>query len=236
MKTIGLLGGMSWESTVTYYETVNQEVRDRLGKHHSAEVLLRSLDFEAVRAFQRAKDWKGAARHLIQGVRQLEDGGADLALICTNTMHILFDEIAEAVSLPLLHIADVTAAAIRREGIQRVGLLGTRFTMEESFYRERLERSAGEGGAPPLAVLVPEEEDRGEVHRVIFEELCLGTVYPESRERFLEIIERLRSQGAEGVILGCTEIPLLIGQGDVELPLFDTTSLHSIAAVDAALL
>lgn len=228
MRRIGLLGGMSWESTQLYYRFVNEAVRDQLGGLHSADLLLRSFNFEEVARLQRAERWDDAARLLGGAAQDLARGGAEVILICTNTMHLVADEVAALAGVPVLHIADVTGEAVRAAGLNRVGLLATAFTMERPFYRERLERSG-------LEVLVPEKTARAEVHRVIFEELCCGVVRPESKAAYLDIARDLVARGAQGLILGCTEICMLIGQADLSVPVFDTTSLHARAAVDFAL-
>jgi aspartate racemase len=229
MKTIGLIGGMSWESTLPYYRHVNEAIRARLGGLHSARLVLYSLDFHEIEQLQRSGDWQRAGELLADAARALHRAGADFLVLCTNTMHKVAAAIEGAVNIPLLHIADPTAEAIRAAGLRRVGLLGTRFTMEQPFYRERLERRHG------IEVLVPDEADRAEVHRVIYEELCLGRVHEESRQAYRRVIERLVARGAEAVILGCTEIGLLVGEADAEVPLFDTTLLHAWAAADRAL-
>lgn len=229
MKTIGLLGGMSWESTVEYYRIINQTVRDRLGPLNSAKIAMVSVEFSEIEALQHAGDWTAAAAVLADAARAIERAGADFLLICTNTMHKLADEIGAGIGIPILHIADATAAAIRARGLARVGLLGTRFTMEEDFYRGRLVREHG------LEVLIPDAAGREAVHRVIYDELCAGDIRDESRTRFQHVIDGLAAEGAEGVILGCTEIGLLLKPGDIDLPLFDTTRIHAVAAVDAAL-
>lgn len=229
MKTIGLLGGMSWESTLPYYRHINEAVRERLGGLHSARLLLYSLDFHEIEALQRQGDWAAAGALLADAARRLESAGADFLLLCTNTMHKVADAIEAASDLPLLHIADPTAAAIQAAGLQRVGLLGTRFTMEQPFYRARLEDRHG------IQVLVPDEPDRAEVHRVIYEELCLGVVSEASRQAYRQVIGRLVARGAQAVILGCTEIGLLVQAGDAEVPLFDTCVLHAQAAAERAL-
>lgn len=228
MKTIGLLGGMSWESTQTYYRLLNEGVREKLGGLHSARVILYSVDFAEIEALQHAGDWDATGRILSEAARAVESAGADFLLIGTNTMHRVAPQIQSAVSLPLLHIADATADVLQRDGIQRVALLGTRFTMEQDFYKGRLE-SRG------IEVLVPDEEQRGEVHRVIYEELCLGQVRDASRSRYVEIIDSLANRGAEGIILGCTEIGLLIGAEHTSVPLYDTTVIHAEQAVAEAL-
>jgi aspartate racemase len=230
MKTIGLVGGMSWESTLTYYRLLNEEVARRLGGLHSAQCLLFSVDFAGIEALQRQDRWEEATACMIEAARSLERGGADCILICTNTMHISADAVQGHVSIPLLHIADVTCDCVVAHGLHRVGLLGTRFTMEQDFYRDRLARGRR------LEVLVPESAaDRQTVHDVIYDELCLGVVNAASREAYKRIIAGLVARGAEGIVLGCTEIMLLIGQGDCDVPVFDTTSIHAHAAVDFAL-
>lgn len=229
MRTIGLLGGMSWESTAHYYAILNRETMRRLGHPHSARCAMLSLDFGEVAAMQREGRWDALGAMLADGACRLEAAGADCLLICTNTMHCVAERIESATAIPLLHIADTVGAAIRDAGVGTIGLLGTAFTMEQRFYRDRLEQEFG------LEVLVPEAEDRAMIHRVIFDELVGGVVRPESKAAYLAAIERLRARGAEGVILGCTEIMMLIGQDDVDLPLFDTTTLHAMAAVDFAL-
>ncbi|MDH1053899.1 aspartate/glutamate racemase family protein [Aquipseudomonas alcaligenes] len=229
MKTIGLLGGMSWESTLPYYRHINEAVRERLGGLHSARLVLYSLDFHEIEALQRQGDWAAAGTLLADAARRLESAGADFLLLCTNTMHKVADAIEAASALPLLHIADPTAAAIQAAGLQRVGLLGTRFTMEQPFYRQRLEDRHG------IQVLVPDEPDRAEVHRVIYEELCRGVVSEASRQAYRQVITRLVARGAQAVILGCTEIGLLVRADDAEVPLFDTCVLHAQAAAKRAL-
>ncbi len=229
MKTIGIIGGMSWESTTDYYRLLNQEVAQRLGGLHSAELVLYSVDFAPVEAMQAEGRWDDAGALLADVAARLERAGAELLLLATNTMHKVADAIEAAVSIPLLHIADPTGRAIRSAGIETVGLLGTRYTMEEAFYRRRLEERFG------LKVLVPDPEDRVLIDGVIFGELCLGVTKAASKQRYLEIIGDLADRGAEAVILGCTEIGMLISQDDTDLPLFDTTRLHVVAAVDAAL-
>ena len=225
MKRIGILGGMSWESSAEYYRLINEGVRKRLGGLHSAELLMRSVDFEPVERLQHAGAWKELGRLLASAARELERGGAEGILLATNTMHKVAESIETATDLPFLHIADATAERLRSEGIRRVGLLGTAFTMEEPFYRRRLEARHG------LEVLVPEAPERERVHRVIYDELCLGITREESRRAYLEIVEELAQRGAEAVILGCTEIGLLIRDGDASVPLYDTTRLHAEAAV-----
>ncbi|MGW2224565.1 aspartate/glutamate racemase family protein [Streptomyces formicae] len=229
MKTIGLIGGMSWESSAEYYRLLNELVRERLGGLHSARCVLYSVDFAEIERLQVAGEWERAGDVLAAAAKGVEAAGADLVLICTNTMHKVADQVRDALSVPLLHLGDATAAAVLRAGVRRVGLLGTAFTMEQDFYRERL---AGHG----LDVVVPDEAGRALVHRVIYEELCLGVVGEASRAAYQEVIADLvERQGAEGVILGCTEIELLIGAEDSPVPVFPTTRLHAEAAVEAAL-
>jgi aspartate racemase len=229
MKTIGLIGGMSWESSAEYYRMINVAVKRRLGGFHSAKCLMFSVDFADIEDLQRSGRWEEAADELADAARRLERGGADLLLLCTNTMHRVADELAAATEIPLLHIADPTADEIRARGIRTVGLLGTRYTMEQDFYRGRLSDPHG------LEVLVPEEPGRKLVHDVIYEELVLGRVEGRSRTAYREIMDALVARGAEGIILGCTEITLLVGAGDAQVPLFDTTRIHAERAVDLAL-
>lgn len=228
MKTIGLLGGMSWESTIPYYRLINEAVKQRLGGLHSAKLLLHSVDFAQIEACQRAGDWAAAGAQLAQAARGLQAAGADLLLIGANTMHKVAPAIEAAIDIPLLHVADATAQAIRAAGITCVGLLGTRYTMEQAFYVDRL---ASHG----LDVLVPPPADRDEVHRVIFDELCLGRIETVSRHGFRGVMADLVARGAGGIILGCTEIGLLVDADDATVPQFDTTRLHALAAVEAAL-
>lgn len=228
-KVIGLIGGMSWESSAEYYRIINQRVRDRLGSLRSARCLMWSFDFGEIEALQHAGRWDEATDELVGAARRLERGGADFVVICTNTMHRMADQVQAAIGLPLLHIADPTAARIRAAGLSRVGLLGTAFTMEQDFYKGRLAARHG------LDVLVPEAGDRAEVHRVIYEELVQGRALPASREAYRAVIARLVANGAEAIILGCTEIMLLVRPEDSPVPLFDTTALHAEAAVDWAL-
>ncbi|MBW3761904.1 aspartate/glutamate racemase family protein [Aeromonas jandaei] len=229
MKCIGLLGGMSWESTVSYYQALNRGVRAKLGGLHSARVLLNSVDFAEIERLQHAGDWPATARLLAAEARKLQDGGADFLLIGTNTMHKVAPEIEAAIDIPLLHIADATARRLQADGIQRVGLLGTRFTMEQDFYKGRLQTNFG------LEVLVPAEAERERVHRIIYDELCLGEIRDASRAEYLAIIAGLAAAGAEAVILGCTEIALLVGEAQAAVPLYDTTAIHAEAAVTLAL-
>ncbi len=229
MKTMGLIGGMSWESSLEYYRIINERVKERLGGLHSGKILMYSFDFEEIEKLQHEGEWRDLTRLMIEAAVRLESAGADFILICTNTMHRMADDVQNSVKIPLLHIADSSAERIKEEGLKRIGLLGTRFTMEEDFYKGRLIDRHG------LDVLVPGEKDRGIVHDIIYNELCAGIINESSRERFKEMIEGLASNGAEGVILGCTEIPLLIRQEDVAVPLFDTTSIHAESAVEYAL-
>ena len=229
MKTIGLIGGMSWESTVPYYRSINEGVKLRLGGLHSARLVLYSVDFHDIETLQHAGKWDEAGALLAQAARSVQAAGADCLVLCTNTMHKVAPAIEAAVAIPLLHIADPTAAAVKRTGLGKVGLLGTRFTMEQDFYRGRLESMHG------IAVLVPQEEERELVHRVIYDELCLGLVADASRAAYREVIDGLVRRGAEGVILGCTEIAMLVSQSDSPVPVFDTTSIHAASAVDFAL-
>ena len=228
MKTIGLIGGMSWESTVTYYEVINQTVAEELGGLHSARIVLYSVDFDEIERCQSSGNWARSAEILADAARALERAGADLLLICTNTMHKVADVVASAVDIPLLHIAGMTADELARAGMTTVGLLGTRYTMERDFYTGVLEQRG-------FTVLTPGEKDRALVNRVIFDELCRGEIRDESRAAFLRIIDDLAARGAQGVILGCTEIGLLVHPEDTEIPLFDTTLIHARGAALAAL-
>lgn len=229
MKTIGLLGGMSWQSTQGYYRAINEAVAQRLGGLHSANIALYSVDFDPIETLQRRGDWDGAADLLVQAARQVEAAGADCLLLCTNTMHRVAPQISAAISIPFIHIADATAVIIQAQGLRRVGLLGTAFTMEQDFYKGRLSAHYG------LEVVVPGEVDRQRVHRVIYDELCVGQVKSASKLEYLRIIDALQQQGAEAVILGCTEIGLLVSQSDTPITLLDTTAIHAQAAVDFAL-
>ena len=228
-KVIGLIGGMSWESSAEYYRIINEKVRDRLGNLHSARCLMWSFDFAEIEALQHAGRWDRATELLIDAAQRLERGGADFMLICTNTMHRMADDVQAAVSIPLLHIADPTAERIKAAGLKRIGLLGTAFTMEQDFYKGRLTTRHG------LDVIVPDAEDRGTVHRVIYDELVQGRVEEKSRAAYRQIIARLVERGAEAIILGCTEIMLLVRAEDSKVPLFDTTAIHADAAVERAL-
>lgn len=229
MKRIGLLGGMSWESSIDYERIINEEVRDRLGGMHSADLVIRSFDFAVIEHLQALGDWTSACDLLIEAALGLEQAGAEVLVLCTNTMHRVADELIAATTVPLLHIADATAAAIGRSTATRIGLLGTRFTMEQPFYRDRLSRLHG------LDVRVPSEADRELVHSVIYDELVRGVIRPESRSAFLEVIGRLVADGCDGIIAGCTEIELLVGPEDVDVAYFATTRIHALAAVDVAL-
>jgi aspartate racemase len=229
VKTIGLIGGMSWESTVPYYRLINETIKERLGGLHSAKIILFSVDFHEIERLQHAGDWDAAAVILADAARSLRAAGATFLVLCTNTMHKVASAIEAAVSLPLLHIADPTAIEIKRVGHPTVGLLGTRFTMEEPFYRDRLRERHG------LRVIVPGAQDRATVHRIIYEELCLGIVSPESRSEYRRVMVDLASEGAQSIILGCTEISLLVDKQDFAVPLFDTTANHARAAADEAL-
>ncbi len=229
MKTIGLVGGMSWESTAHYYRLINEAVKARLGGLHSARMVLASVDFADIEPLQRADRWEEAGAILNRAALGVEVAGADLLVLCANTMHKVADRMVRGVRIPLVHIADVTGARVVEAGVRKVGLLGTRYTMEQDFYRARLEQRLG------LEVLVPGPDDRDEVNRIIFEELCLGRIEPRSKARYLAVIEALVGQGAQGIIAGCTEITMLVQQPDVPVPLFDTTELHALAAVEQAL-
>ncbi len=228
MKTIGLIGGMSWESTQLYYRIINERTRERLGGLHSAQIAMMSVDFAPIEAMQHSGDWAGTAKVLGDAAKSLEDAGADFFLICTNTMHQVAGEVQAAVSIPLLHIADATGKTLQTNHVKKIGLLGTAFTMEMDFYRSRIE-------AAGIEVVVPEMHDRQSVHDIIYQELCLGVVDDDSRDVYLSVIERIREQGIEAVILGCTEIGMLIGPQHTDLPLYDTTVIHAEQAVDAML-
>ncbi|MFJ4172583.1 aspartate/glutamate racemase family protein [Microbacterium sp. NPDC089696] len=228
MKTIGVLGGMSWESSLEWYRLANQRVQEQLGGYHSARIVLDSVDFAEIEALQVRGDWTAAGELLAQRARALEAAGAEILVLCTNTMHLVAEQIQDAVDIPFLHIADVAAEAVAATGLTTVGLLGTAFTMEQPFYRERL-------AAHGLTALVPDAEDRALVHAVIYDELVHGEIRDESRRRYAEVIERLVARGAEGIILGCTEIELLVSADDSPVPVFPTTALHVEVAVDRAL-
>lgn len=229
MKTIGMIGGMSWESSLHYYQIINETVKEKLGGLHSARCLMFSFDFAEIEQLQREDRWDEATQLMITAAQDVERGGADFVIICTNTMHRMAEEVQAAIHIPLLHIADGTAEKIREQGLTRIGLLGTRFTMEQDFYRGRLTDRFG------LDVLIPGPEDREIVHRVVYEELCLGIINPASRQEYIRIMKDLVDRGAEGIILGCTEIGMLITPEDCPVPVFDTTLIHAVAAVEFAL-
>ena len=229
MKTIGLIGGMSWESSLEYYRILNETIKTRLGGLHSARCILYSVDFAEVETLQRQDKWEEAAQLMIAAGRSLERAGADFVVLCTNTMHKLADQMESNLGIPLLHIADATAEKIKAAGLRKIGLLGTRFTMEHDFYMGRLTNNYG------LEVIIPGSQDREMIHHVIYDELCLGIVKNESREQYIQVMEKLVLAGAEGIILGCTEIEMLVHDGDSQVPLFPTTTLHAIAAVEYAL-
>lgn len=228
MKTIGLIGGMSWESSAVYYELINKKVKQVLGGFHSAKCILLSVDFAEIEKLQEADDWTGLNKLMIRAAKQLENAGADLIILCTNTMHLCSDDIIKNISIPFLHIAKATAERIREKKLKKIALLGTKFTMEKDFYKEIL-------SAYGIEVLIPELNDRDMIHQVIYQELVHGKIEPQSKEAFKRVIKDLEINGAEGVILGCTEIPLLIKANDVEIPIFDTTLIHAEGAVDMAL-
>jgi len=229
MRTIGLIGGMSWESTALYYRIINETVRDRLGALHSAKLILASVDFQEIERLQQDGNWDDAGTLLARTALSVEAAGAQNLVLCTNTMHKVAPAIESAVTIPLLHIADPTGQAIARNGYRTVGLLGTRFTMEQAFYRERLQSRHG------LEVLTPVATDRDQVHRIIYDELCLGRIVDASRRTYRNVIERLIARGAEAIILGCTEITMLVDPADSSVPLFDTTRLHAVAAAEWAI-
>jgi aspartate racemase len=229
MKTIGLLGGMSWESTLGYYRAINEGIKRSLGGLHSAKIAMFSVDFEPIEKLQHAGDWGGTAKILCEAAKRVQAAGADYLLICTNTMHKVAPEIEAAIQIPLLHIADATAETLVNEGIKSVGLLGTAFTMEQEFYKGRLTNNYG------IQVLVPDETDREIVHKTIYQELCLGKTESESKAEFLRIIDSLAAHGAEAVILGCTEIGMLVNQTDTNVKLFDTTAIHAQKAIECAI-
>ncbi len=229
MKTIGLIGGMSWESSSEYYRIINKTVRERLGGLHSAECIMYSADFEEIENLQHQGKWEELTKLMLNFAQKLEGAGADFIVICTNTMHKMAEEVENNINIPLLHIADATAEKIIEKGLGKLGLLGTNFTMEEDFYKKRLEEKYN------IEVIIPSQNDREIIDSVIYNELCLGIIKQSSKEKYKETIKRLISDGADGVILGCTEIPLLVGQGDVKIPLFDTTTIHAKSAVEFAL-
>jgi len=229
MKTIGMIGGMSWESSLEYYRIMNQTVKEKLGGFHSAQCILYSVDFDDVEELQHQGDWESLTRLMIEAAQRVKKAGAGFLVICTNTMHKMADEVQRAIQIPLLHIADVAAGAVKANGQSRVGLLGTKFTMEQDFYKGRLKEIHG------IDVLIPEDKERQVIHDILYNELCLGEIKELSREKFQSVIQNLVRRGAQGVILGCTEIPLIVRQEDYEIPLYDTTALHAKAAVDFAL-
>lgn len=229
MRTIGLVGGMSWESTLEYYRIINQRVKEKAGGFHSAKIVLYSVDFQEVESRQHEGRWEELTVLMIDAAQRVERAGAELLVICTNTMHMMADRVQNSIRIPLLHIADVTAEAVKSRSLARVGLLGTRFTMEQDFYKGRLRKRHG------LEVMIPEEKDRELIHAILYDELCLGQIKEKSKKIFQEIISRLKDGGAQGIILGCTEIPLLVKQEDYEIPLFDTTAIHARAAADYSL-
>ncbi|WP_144466012.1 aspartate/glutamate racemase family protein [Bacillus sp. FDAARGOS_235] len=228
MKTIGLIGGMSWESISEYYRILNEEIKSRLGGLHSAKCLINSVDFEEIERFQSNGDWDGAGEVLGNAAYSLQKGGADFIIICTNTMHKVVEKIKENINIPVLHIADTTAKEIKRKGIQTIGLLGTKYTMEQDFYKSRIEENN-------IKVIVPVEKNREKLNEIIYTELCLGKITSQSREYYKRVIEELVQKGAQGIILGCTEIGLLIKQEDVLVPIFDTTVIHAMEAVNVSL-
>jgi len=229
MKTIGLVGGISWESTLEYYRVINQYTKERLGGFHSAKLVLYSVDFAEVEVRQHQGRWDELAGLMIDAAQRVERAGAELLVICANTMHRMADDVRRNIRIPIVHIGDVTAEAVKARSIKVVGLLGTRFTMEQDFYKQRLIQNHG------LEVIIPEEKEREDIHRILYNELCLGEIKERSKGTFMKIIANLESRGAQGIILGCTEIPLLVSQEDYRIPLFDTTTLHARAAVDFAL-
>lgn len=229
MRTIGMIGGMSWESSLEYYRILNETVKQKLGGFHSAKCVMYSVDFDEIEKLQHQGDWEAATALMIDAALRVERAGAEFLVICTNTMHKMAGEVGQALNIPILHIADVTAEAIKAQGQTKVGLLGTRFTMEQDFYKGRLQHNHG------IEVLIPGEQDRQTVHTILYDELCLGEINQVSKGAFQRIIADLKSKGAQGIVLGCTEIPLIVKQEDYKIPLYDTTSLHAVAAVEAAL-
>lgn len=229
MKILGLIGGMSWESTIPYYRMINQQVKEQLGGLHSAKIILYSVDFHEIEQLQAKGDWETAAQLLSDAAVSLKNAGADVIVVCTNTMHKVADDIEAASGLPLLHIADATAAQIKQQGINKIGLLGTRYTMEQDFYRGRLTEKHG------LEVITPDSIDRESVNRIIYEELCLGVISETSRQEYRRIMGKLEQQGVQGIIFGCTEITLLVNAQDASVPVFDTTAIHACATAEYAL-
>lgn len=228
MKTIGLIGGMSWESTVTYYKIINETVKERLGGFHSGKILLYSVDFAEIEECQAKGEWEKSAEILSEAAENLEKAGADFIVICTNTMHKVAGKIQENIKIPVIHIADATARKLKQDGILKTALLGTKYTMTQDFYKEKLRENG-------IEVLIPEEKDIEIVNHVIYEELCLGKILDSSRKEYIRIIDGLKEKGAQGVILGCTEIGLLISQKDSPLPVYDTTEIHALSACEKAL-
>ncbi len=229
MKTIGLIGGISWESTLEYYRVINEYTKERLGGFHSAKIFMYSVDFAEVEVRQHQGKWDELTGLMIDAAQRVERAGAEVLVICANTMHKMAPDVQKQIRIPILHIGDAAAAAVKSRSLKKVGLLGTRFTMEQDFYKQRLIQKHG------LEVIIPEEKERDEIHGILYNELCLGEIRDRSKEVFQRIIANLAARGAQGIILGCTEIPLLVSQGDYEIPLFDTTTLHARAAVDYAL-
>ena len=228
MKTIGLIGGMSWESTATYYQVINTVIKNQLGGLHSAKIVLYSVDFSEIEACQAKGDWDRSADILSAAAQNLEKAGADFIVICTNTMHKVAPQIQQKIRIPIIHIADATAEKLKEQGIHKVALLGTKYTMQQAFYKERIRQSG-------IEVVIPGENDVETVNRIIYDELCLGTIKDSSRKEYIRIIDSLKEQGAQGVILGCTEIGLLVSQGDSPLPVFDTTQIHACKAAMKAI-
>jgi len=228
-KTIGLIGGMSWESSAEYYKIINQTINQKLGGVHSCECLMYSFDFAVIEHLQHEGKWDQLTKLMVNAAKKLETNGAELILICTNTMHKMADDVEKSINIPLLHIADAAAEEIKKEGLKKIGLLGTKFTMEQDFYRNRIEEKYG------IEVIIPGEHERQVVHDIIYNELVVGKIIQTSKEEYVGIINNLKRNGAEGVILGCTEIPLLVKQEDCDIPLFDTTTIHAKAAVDFAI-
>ncbi|MEI5906904.1 aspartate/glutamate racemase family protein [Bacillus spongiae] len=229
MKTIGILGGMSWESSSIYYQLINERVKETLGGHHSAKCVLFSVDFQPIKDLQHEGRWEEATERLVDSVKSIEKAGADFLIIGTNTMHKIADEIEATTSIPLLHIADMTGEEIKNRGLKRLGLLATKFTMEQDFYKGRLQTNSN------LDIIVPDEQDRNTVHDIIYDELCLGKVKEASKQKYLDITNKLIHEGAEGIILGCTEITMLVKESDIQVPVFDTTKIHAIKAADYAM-
>ena len=229
MKTIGLIGGMSWESTQSYYRMINEGIKQRLGGLHSAKIVMVSIDFDPLEKLQAAGDWQAAGEVIVDAAKRAQAAGADCCLICTNTMHKVVDQVEQAIQIPLIHIADATGEVLLKNNKRKVGLLGTAFTMEQAFYKDRLIDNFG------LDVVIPSDKDRATVHRIIYQELCQGIIDNSSKQAYVTIIEKLQQQGAQSVILGCTEIGLLVKQQDVDIELVDTTAIHAQAAVDFAL-